>query len=270
MTATRDPYTRPQELDEALAARLAAALEQRAADARQRAFRDDYLARLDLAPDARILDLGCGTGALARHLAGRPGFRGTVLGLDLSPALLAAAGQLAASEGVAARVAFRVGDAAATGLPDGGCDAAILHTVLSHVVDPAAVLREAARVVRPGGRVAAFDGDYAGLIFDDPDGAVPFAAHAATLCAQPRVMRDLAPALAAAGLVLDDVRPYAYAEIGRGGYLLGLLERISAGLIRADDADEAQARLDRMRARHEAGRFFAAVTYYAYLAHRPG
>jgi len=52
--------------------------------------------------------------------------------------------------------------------------------------------------------------------------------------------------------------------------LLGLLERFSAGLIRADDADEAPARVDRMRARHEAGRFFAAVTYYAYLAHRPG
>jgi SAM-dependent methyltransferase len=266
MTATRDPYTRPQEMDAALAARMAAALEQRAADARQQAFRDDYLARLDLAPDARLLDLGCGTGALARHLAGRPGFRGTVLGLDLSPTFLAAAGRLATEEGVADRVTFRVGDAAATGLPDGACDAAILHTVLSHVADPAAVLGEAARVVRPGGRVAAFDGDYAGLIFDDPEGAVPFVA---TLCAQPRVMRDLAPALAAAGLALDDVRPYAYAEIGRGGYLLGLVERFSAVLIRDGDA-AAQARVDRLRARHEAGRFFAAVTYYAYLAHRPG
>ena len=267
MTTTRDPYTTARAMDPAMAERMAGALEQRGADEAQRRFRDDYLARLPLGARDRILDLGCGTGVLARHLAARPGFAGRVTGVDHAAAFIERARILAAQEGLA-NVVFAAGDAHATGLPGGAFDGAVLHTVLSHVRDPRAVVAEAARAVRPGGWIAVFDGDYAALVIDDPEGAVPFDANTTGLCAQPRVLRDLAPMLADAGLVLDGVHPYAYAEVGRGGYLLGLVERFSAILIRDGDP-EAQARVDRLRARSDAGRFFAAVTYYAYLARRP-
>jgi ubiquinone/menaquinone biosynthesis C-methylase UbiE len=48
---------------------------------------------------------------------------------------------------------------------DGEFDIVILHTLISHADDPARVLGEARRVVRPGGTVAVFDGDYASLTF---------------------------------------------------------------------------------------------------------
>lgn len=264
---TLDPYTTAQAMDASMAARMADALEQRGVDDAQRRFRDDYLARLPLGAHDRILDLGCGTGVLARHLAARPDFAGRVTGIDHSAAFVERARALAAQEGLAG-VEFEVGDVHALALPDGTFDGAVLHTLLSHVRDPRAVVAEAARVVRPGGWVAIFDGDYAGLVFHDLVGAAPFADHAATLCAQPCIMRDLPDVLAAAGLDLAAVLPYTYAEVRQGGYLLGLLERFSAVLARSGDA-EAQGRVDRLRARSEAGRFFAAVTYYAYLARRP-
>ena len=52
-------------------------------------------------------------------------------------------------------------------LPAASFDAAVAHTLVSHVRDPLAVLAEAARVTRPGGCVAVFDGDYASLTFGE-------------------------------------------------------------------------------------------------------
>jgi ubiquinone/menaquinone biosynthesis C-methylase UbiE len=54
-------------------------------------------------------------------------------------------------------------------LPDASFDLAIAHTLVSHVREPSTVLAETARVVRPGGKVAIFDGDYAALTFDCSD-----------------------------------------------------------------------------------------------------
>ncbi len=62
------------------------------------------------------------------------------------------------------------GDSRSLGLADAAYDAVVAHTLISHVDDPAAVLREIARVVQPGGKVGIFDGDYASMTFgsDDP------------------------------------------------------------------------------------------------------
>ena len=70
-----------------------------------------------------------------------------------------------------------------------------MHTLISHVDDPTQVLREAHRVVRPGGTVAVFDGDYASLTFAYPDHAVATAVEQRLIqliVANPRIMRDLA------------------------------------------------------------------------------
>ena len=64
---------------------------------------------------------------------------------------------------------FIVGDAHDLDFAAASFDAVVAHTLLSHVRDPLAVLAEAARVVRPGGTVAIFDGDYASLTFGSSD-----------------------------------------------------------------------------------------------------
>jgi 2-polyprenyl-3-methyl-5-hydroxy-6-metoxy-1,4-benzoquinol methylase len=111
-----------------------------------------------LRPGLDVLDVGCGPGTITVDLAARVA-PGRVVGLDVSPAPLAEARDLAARSGVA--VQFTVGDVYALQAPDASFDVVHAHQVLQHLTDPVAALREMARVCRPGGLVAVRDVDYA-------------------------------------------------------------------------------------------------------------
>jgi len=117
-----------------------------------------YGARADLAPLAALLDpswlvgdLGCGTGQTAAALA--PFVRG-IIAVDESSAMLAAARKRLAS---CPSVDLRSGRLEDLPIDDQSLDAAVLSLVLHVVVDPAAVLSEAARTLRPGGRLLLVD-----------------------------------------------------------------------------------------------------------------
>lgn len=102
---------------------------------------------LQLQPGERVLLVGAGTGAdlpfLPSHL--------DVLATELTPAMLARA------KGKRPGTRLEVMDGQRLALPDASFDAVILHLILAIVPDPVACLREAARVLRPGGRIAVFD-----------------------------------------------------------------------------------------------------------------
>lgn len=108
-----------------------------------------------LRPDMRILDVGCGTGAIAREAARRLG-QGEVVGVDREDAQLETARRLAGEHGIK-NVHFRRGDAARLDFPDGEFDAAFGRFLLEHVASPPDVIREIARVVKPGGWVCAYE-----------------------------------------------------------------------------------------------------------------
>jgi ubiquinone/menaquinone biosynthesis C-methylase UbiE len=139
--------------------------------------------------------------------------------------------RLATSEGVGARVEFVLGDAHELDFPDRSFDVAVAHTLVSHVRDPLAVLAEAARVVRTGGTVAIFDGDYASLTFGCSDARLGQAMELALqslIMSFARVMRELPRLLPKAGLRLTATQAHVYAEAGSSSFLLGLL-RLSGG-----------------------------------------
>jgi len=91
-----------------------------------------------------VLDLGCGAGFLANDLAAR-GYR--VAGIDTTAENLSVARARDASHSVA----YRVADAASLPYPDASFDVVCAMDLLEHVEQPGRVIREAARVLRPGG-----------------------------------------------------------------------------------------------------------------------
>lgn len=105
------------------------------------------------APDARALDVGCGTGRLAVALAPHVG---QVTGADLTPAMLDQARALQAQTGLR-NIDWRQADVTALPFADGAFDLVICSAMLHHVSSPATVLGEMRRVCAPGGLIAAMD-----------------------------------------------------------------------------------------------------------------
>jgi ubiquinone/menaquinone biosynthesis C-methylase UbiE len=102
---------------------------------------------------SKIADVGTGTGFVAAGLSPRV-LR--VVGIDNAPAMLDVARENLRALG-ASNVDLVVGEASRLPLEDGAVDAAFANMVLHHAEDPEAMLREMARVVRPGGTVAIAD-----------------------------------------------------------------------------------------------------------------
>lgn len=97
-----------------------------------------------------VLDVACGTGIVARCVAPLVGAEGKVIGLDVSPTMLAVARALPAPKG--AVIEWREGSALS--LPDGPFDLVVCQQGLQFFPDREAALREMRRVLAPGGRVA--------------------------------------------------------------------------------------------------------------------
>jgi SAM-dependent methyltransferase len=106
---------------------------------------------LHLDQTSSFVDLACGLGGPGLWVAQETGARLT--GIDLSPVAVAGAADRAARLGLSDAARFAVATFAATGLPDASCDGAMSADALQYAPDKQAALDEAARILRPGGRL---------------------------------------------------------------------------------------------------------------------
>ncbi len=120
------------------------------------------VAAADLREGADVLDLACGRGAVLLPALDAVGGRGSVLGIDVAPAMVSRLGAELTGREVT-NAAVRVGDAAQLDLPDASFDAVTGGFMIFFPPEPHRVLAEVRRVLRPGGRVAL-------SIYDGPTG----------------------------------------------------------------------------------------------------
>jgi SAM-dependent methyltransferase len=109
-----------------------------------------------ISPGETVLDLGCGAGLDAFIAAQLVGPTGRVVGIDLSPEMIAVA-QAGVREAKFPQVEFQVAQVEVLPFPDASFDVALSNGVLNLIPDKAAALREIFRVLRPGGRLQACD-----------------------------------------------------------------------------------------------------------------
>ena len=130
---------------------MLALLEERAALADWRRMCQSHFDDLALKPGHKVLDVGCGSGAVALQFVRHTGGANPLTAIDLSPYLLGEA--KIAAEKAGADIAFELASAESLPFPDDHFDAAYTITVLEEC-NAAKALAELRRVVRPGGRVA--------------------------------------------------------------------------------------------------------------------
>ena len=114
-----------------------------------------------LKPHMRILDVGCGPGTITAGLADRVP-QGHVTGIDAAPDVLDQAREAAAQRD---NLDFTTGDVYALDYPDATFCVVHAHQVLQHLGDPVRALTEMRRVTKPGGLIAARDGDYGAMVW---------------------------------------------------------------------------------------------------------
>jgi ubiquinone/menaquinone biosynthesis C-methylase UbiE len=263
-----DVWTTVAELDTATQDRLAGVLETRGADQQQQDIRSAFLTDVEFPSNARVLEVGCGTGVLTRRLARWPGV-GSVVGVDPAPSLLRRARELAAG---LAGVDFREADGRALPFGDATFDVVVYDSALCHIPQPDLALAEASRVLRPGGRLAAFDGDYATTTVAvaelDPLQLCVNAMMAGSVNDR-WLVRRLPVLVREAGFVKLRMRSHGFVTLD-GDYMLTIVER-GADTLRARGwaGDELVAALKAEgRRRVAAGTFFGHIAYASVTARK--
>ena len=272
----RDLYSRIVELDEATLRTVAEVLELRGRHPQQAAIRDAYLGSLGDISGKQVLDVGCGTGVVTRELGRRVGSNGRVTGADPSPVFVEVAGRLAADNALT-NVSFAVQDGRALPFPDASFDLTTAVTVLCHVPERADVLRELARVTKPGATVLIVDGDYASNQVEHPDRALTMRivdAWRASVVDDPDLMRRIIPMVEAAGLEPGPVHGHIHVEAGRVDEatsfiwqwaLFAARQAVGTGAV---DEGEAGRWIEQLGAMNQRGELFGSVTYVSVVALR--
>ncbi len=248
-------------------ATLIAALEDRGRTPSQARLRRRFLRFARIAPGQRVLEVGSGSGVVARDVAAIVGKGGHVVGVDSGRMVIAVARRLARRASLDGHLEFRVADAARLPFRPRRFDTAIAVTLLLHVDRPAAVLSEMIRVTRSGGTVGAQDQDFGTLALTHPDPALTariLDAVAKSRYAEPCSGRRLPGLFAAAGLRRVRVLADVYQDTTLGSYTRTFLERRAEHAVRLGITDPAGAQrwLDGFVTLARAGAFVMTLNYY--------
>ena len=266
-----DVYTTITQQPREVVENLAHAMETRAASSRQRSILESYLSHITFPNKARVLEIGCGSGPITEVLAQWAGVAEAV-GVDPSPVMLEKARGL---RGSIANLSFHEGDGQALTFEDETFDVAVLHTLLTHIPDPEAVISETFRVLRPGGWLAIYDGDYETITISnhpqDPLGTC-VENFKESYINDLYIVRKLSPLVTSGGFRIIRFDSHSYVETSEPDYLLTIVDRGADTLVVSGSIGEelAAALKAEARRRIEDGKFFGQLAYASIIAKKLG
>lgn len=233
-----------------------------------RKARLDTVRALEVTSGCSVLDVGSGAGEFLIELAGSVE-NVRAVGIDASSAMVETATSRAEAAGAA--VQFVIGDAEHLDFPDGSFDRVNCSRVLVHLEHPRAAVEEMARVLAPGGRLAAFEPDFDAMMIDSDDLATATAVRNALIAGlrNPDIGRRLRRLALDAGLELVDVSvsASAIASLQTAIEQFHLLEHLDkaavAGMVSAETASQWRASVE---AADSSGRFTVWPVAFRVLA----
>ena len=226
---------------------------------------------LGLRPREQVIDVGCGPGFLCESLAREVTEQGAVLGVDVSPDLIA----FCRERNPPHHLRFAEENALELQAPDASFDAAVSTQVAEYIPDTGALLAQMFRVLRPGGRVLimATDWNCVGWHSSDPERMARMMTVWEGHCAHPSLPRVLAPALRDAGFGNVDIHSHSIVNtrFDKTQYSYGaakLIRDFACDTVVA--AEEAQSWFDDLTQLDTKGQYYFASSRMIFRAQKPG
>jgi ubiquinone/menaquinone biosynthesis C-methylase UbiE len=271
-----DVYLNINEVSGEMLEKVIQRLEFRDNDPTFSAWINAYLAKLPLDRAERVLDVGCGTGVVARRIAMWEEFSGEVIGLDHGTSLIETAKEIAKRKAPGVNnLSFEFGDCHDLPYNDSTFNIVVAHTLVSHVRDVERTVQEIVRVAKPCGVIAIFDGDYASWTFAYPEPSLARKMEQALLTATFTnfdTMRFMPVWLKKAGAEIIETLVMPYAEVGQAKYWKSLAETYGARIVALGLVPQAEVDqwMNWMKQASDEGTFFGVSNYFTYIARKKG
>ena len=230
-----------------------------------------FRAAIAARPGEQGLDIGCGAGYLTCELAREVAPGGRITAIDASNDSEAAATARVAKEGLAGTVEVRAGDAASLPFSDGSFDFVVGVQVYCYVPDIAHGIREAARVLRKGGRLLILESDWDTCVWETSDHARTrrMLSQRASRFAHAHLPRELPRLIKAAGMALVEasVFPILETRYDASSYGAGAIDSTCEAAIKSGiPAEEVSAWEADLRSRVAEGEWFFCLNRFIFAA----
>ena len=234
-------------------------------------FTNEYFSLLDFDKNSKILELGGGTGVIGRNFIEFNDFKGKYVVSDLSKELLNYGLNKAKKLKLNSHLEFKQIDAMSDKVKDVKMyDAVIMHTLVSHVPDPAIVIKNAKKYLKKVGKIIIFDADYETLLMASGNKELDEIVNNAIkkgCVAQPKVMRVIPKIAKKLELKLLNFKSNLLFEAGNAEFFHGMGKALSSAVVKSNQLKEdiAIKWISEMEKAMSEGTFFGMCPYITYI-----
>ena len=227
-----------------------------------------YLAELEFKANRPAIEVGCGPGAISRRIA-RHAKKTPVIGFDPSSNYIDIA--RSQSEGLS-NLEFRIFDGEVIPLNDRAVQSVIMHTVLSHVINPSQLIREAYRVLVKGGKLVICDADFSKATLasslEDPL-SLASSYFVRSHVTDPHLLKKLGPLCDAAGFVVNNFDMTNRVVMGDGMRMW--VEVAAKAMIDGDDISPqlGEALIAEYDHRVKKQKLYGFLPFFTFIAKKP-